>query len=251
MKDCFIRIPEQHKSKNWNRYAYCEKLSKLDNLHCLETEISEEVLNHFRSARNIQFESEKKKEKRIIDFISSIKFEYNDRTYKFPYLWSNSKLIIRQANFYDVDGILDILHQANVEAPGGFSKPYIKKITLNGLTIVLTDLENTVRGFKTLPTSRNKIGGNELLYIEKNCRKQGAFRIICELTFDAAKYADYEAVLTQCIQENPVAEMYEHIGFRRKKETKQVKYKYKGEFHEYTVVMFEYPIINSNQQTFF
>lgn len=246
----FIKIPDSEKENGWYKCAYREneEFSK-EKIEKFRIEMNSEIFEHFRLSQNEKF-SPLAKDIDVSDFLWLTEVDC-DRLYKLRYFWTNGTLIVRKGIFSDISGIIDILHPANVEAYGAYSASHMEKITEQGMMIVLTDYENKVKGFKTLSTRRNSLGGKELLYIKNEARKQGAFRVIWEWTFEAAKAAGLKSVLTQCAEQNPVAQMYEHLGFNRKENTKQSTYRYKGKTYTNTTVMFEYPIVDSSQQTFF
>lgn len=251
MNHYFIEIPRTENSGGWVKYAYRnDYLDKVEDTIKLACEISPKVLDHFMNTEHEKF-NPLAKDIGIFDFLSRTEFRYESELYKMRYLWTNGSLIVRQGTLSDIEGILNLLHPANVEASGNYTASHMEKILSWGLMIVLTDYENKIKGFKTLSTRRNKLGGRELLYIQDDARKQGAFRVIWELTFDAARYAGFSVVLTQCTEQNPVAKMYEHIGFRRKEKTKKNSYTYRGQRYTNVTVMFEREILREDQQTFF
>lgn len=242
----FLKADKLDNKYDWVKYVYLPELGNDGDLDMNRREISKQVSEHFSEAQH-EFFKPLKREVEIKNYLSRTEFDHNGSSRNVPYLWANSNIIVRQGTTLDRKGIINILDEACEAAQSVVEPQHIRTYLNRGLMIVVTDYRNIVKGFQTITTQPGVLNTGDLLFIRPESRGIGAFGMIYKMVFEAAKYADYDRVYTQCAEGNPVAEKYEHVGLKKRKE--------RGTFEingvEGTFIPFDYEIVKEGYQTFF
>ena len=253
----FLKV-EGGAPNDWMKYIYLPKTGEEpEDVELNRRWIGGDVEDHFSKAQD-QFFKSLKREVDVSHSISRTTATHLGQEYTVPYLWANNRAIIRQATMSDYSTLIRILNEARRQSGSSATNVYFKKVIEKGLLIVVTDyFRNTIKGLQTLAVRKNdKTGKNMLsaevcLYIEEDFRGMGIFRKIFEMIFEAAAYACYDTVYIQCAETNPVAEKYEHLGFKRLEEKITENLLVDGKIVPTTCIGFEKEILLKGHATFF
>ena len=237
----FLKDTRSEKKPDWIKYVYIPELGKDGDKDIDRRRISEPVSEYFDEAQH-EFFKPLKRDIEIKDFLSRTEFEHDGIKRQLPYLWANGELIIRQATTLDQAKLQIMLPEANEASSSFWEMSYIRSLLVRGLILIVTDYKNRMKGFQTITTRPDVVSTEDILYLEPESRQKGAFSVIYEIVFAAAEHASYPLVYTQCVEGNPVAEMYEHLGFKRRSEKK---------VERESVLMFDYEVLKPGHQTFF